>query len=45
MKLQSKHLHESFPQSWKKYSWTFEKVQQNFVRLIENMAVYFNKTC
>ena len=32
-------------QSWKKYSWTFEKVQQNFVRLIENMAVYFNKTC
>ena len=32
-------------QSWKKYSWTFDKVQQNFVRLIENMAVYFNKTC
>ena len=31
-------------QSWKKYSWTFENVQQNFVRLIENMAVYFNKT-
>ena len=32
-------------QSWKKYSWTFDKVQQNFVRLVENMAVYFNKTC